>query len=120
MEATTLATLLREHVQGVAAIPDDVLKEHWDNKVMCNDAVLDVELTSALQLKDESYGVRDNPTMAWILDRHLQGMKMAPELANENQEMLRADCGKLERETFDLLLNALWRDGNVMGWWLEQ
>ena len=68
--------------------------------VIRNDPVLHIELDSAAQVNMPTSGVWDNPTMALILDKHLQRMKRPGPCSSESQDVMVSELGKLEEDAF--------------------
>ena len=68
LEMCTLAAWLATEAEQLMPLPATLMKDKFLDKVASADPVVEVELMSALQIKDDSYKVRDNPTIASILN----------------------------------------------------
>ena len=118
LEMCTLAAWLATEAEQLMPLPATMMKDKFLDKVASADPVVEVELMSALQIKDDSYKVRDNPTIASILNDNALNVSSGVASASSAQAQMDAEQATIDKDEFELGKKEIIFDQKTYDVWL--
>ncbi|OLP74068.1 hypothetical protein AK812_SmicGene46500 [Symbiodinium microadriaticum] len=119
LEMCTLACGLRDDlVQSIAGI-ESLLAEKWMTRVQKGDAIIDMELSTALRNKAENFGPRDIPSLSKLIDQCSSKSAGLAADSTATAESLDLAARDLAKKQFECLVSETKHDQQVFEIYLQ-